>query len=71
MPGNYDASVIDEVFQVTGQQSIDLAKEMAQKEGIFVGISSGAAVYAALEVAKRPENAGKYILVVQLLCLLV
>ena len=60
VPENYDASVIDEVFKVTGQQSIDLARELAQKEGIFVGISSGAAVFAALEIAKRPENAGKY-----------
>lgn len=60
VPVNYDASVIDEVVQVTSQQSIDLARELAQKEGIFVGISSGASVFAAIEVARRPENAGEY-----------
>jgi cysteine synthase A len=61
IPENYDASAVDEVVTVTNQQAIDLAKELAQKEGVFVGISSGAAVYAALEVAKRPENAGNNI----------
>ena len=62
IPENYDASAVDEVVTVTNQQAIDFAKELAQKEGVFVGISSGAAVYAALEVAKRPENAGNNIL---------
>ena len=53
VPKNYDASVVDEVMQVDNETAMELTRELAQKEGVFVGISSGAAVKAAIEVAKR------------------
>ncbi len=64
IPVNYDASVVDEVITVSNQEAIDTAKELSLREGIFVGISSGAAVFGALQVAKRPENEGKMIVVI-------
>jgi cysteine synthase len=61
VPGNYDSAVVDEVVQVTSQQAIDAARDLARNEGIFVGISSGAAVTVGLTVASRPENAGELV----------
>lgn len=63
VPNTYDASVIDEVFDVDNDDAIRTGREVAQQEGLLVGISSGAALYAAIEVAKRPENKGKKIVV--------
>jgi cysteine synthase len=64
VPKNFERSVVDEIFPVKNDQAIGTAKELARKEGLIVGISSGAAVYAAAEIGKRPENAGKTIVVI-------
>lgn len=64
IPGVLDLSVIDEVITVTNDQAIDHARRIAKEEGMLVGISSGANVYAALQLARRPENKGKVIVTV-------
>jgi len=64
IPGNADTSLIDEVIQVPGEDAMAVARDIATKEGIFCGISSGAAVTAAIQVAKRPENSGKRIVLI-------
>ena len=64
IPDVLNVNVIDEVITVTNEDAFDMARRLAQEEGILCGISSGAAVWAALEVAKRSENRGKQIVVV-------
>lgn len=63
VPDNYNAGVVDEIFQVTNDQAFETARALARSEGLLVGISSGAAAYAATQIALRPENAGKTIVV--------
>ena len=64
IPGILDRDLIDEVITVTDEDAFNIMKDMARIEGLFVGISSGAAVYAALQLSKRIENTGKKIVVV-------
>jgi cysteine synthase A len=64
IPGNLETGLVDEVVQVTNDQAFEYARRLAKEEGILGGISSGAAAYAALEVAKRPESAGKLVVFV-------
>ncbi|MBA2941663.1 cysteine synthase A [Paenibacillus sp. CGMCC 1.16610] len=64
VPDNYDASLVDEVFSVSDEDAFATARALAKTEGLLVGISSGAAAYAATEIAKRPENKGKTIVVI-------
>ncbi|NLK76821.1 MAG: cysteine synthase A [Clostridiales bacterium] len=61
VPDTLNTKVYDQVFPVANEAAFDTAKEIAKTEGVLVGISSGAALYAALELAKKPENEGKTI----------
>jgi cysteine synthase A len=63
IPKNYNASVVDEILAVSNDQAILTSRQLAQQEGLLVGISSGAATYAATVLAQRPENKGKNIVV--------
>jgi cysteine synthase A len=64
IPGVLDTSVYDEVIRVKNDDAFEMARRMGREEGILVGISSGAAVWAALQVANRRENAGKLVVVI-------
>ncbi|MGI6451476.1 MAG: cysteine synthase A [Desulfitobacteriia bacterium] len=64
IPEVLNREIIDEVFRVTNDQAFKTGRRLAREEGMLVGISSGAAAYAAMEVAKRPENEGKLIVVI-------
>ncbi|HEU0007275.1 MAG TPA: cysteine synthase A [Terriglobia bacterium] len=64
VPEILNTQVIDEIIQVTNEQSIHTARRLIREEGLLVGISSGAAVWASLQVARRPENKGKLIVTV-------
>ena len=63
VPNTYNGNLIDEVFDVENDDAIRAGRELAKLDGLLVGISSGAAAYAATEIAKRPENKGKKIVV--------
>lgn len=64
IPKNLNTEIYDEVIAVSNQDSMDMTRRLAREEGVFAGISSGAAVWAALQVAKREENEGKMIVVI-------
>ena len=64
VPGNYNPSVVDEVMTITGDEAFEAARNLARDESILAGISSGAALAAALKLAKDPENEGKSIVCV-------
>ncbi|MFO5527456.1 MAG: pyridoxal-phosphate dependent enzyme, partial [Cuspidothrix sp.] len=65
IPAIYRSDLVDEIIQVTDEQAISYSRRLAKEEGLLSGISTGAALYAALQVAKRAENADKLIVMVQ------
>jgi len=64
IPGVLNTHIYDEIVRVKAEDAFDIARRMAKEEGLLVGISSGAATWAALQVSRRPENAGKLIVVI-------
>ncbi len=65
IPAIYQAELVDEVIQVTDEEAIAYSRRLAREEGLLSGISAGAALYAAIQVAQRPENADKLIVMIQ------
>ena len=63
MPDVLKTGIYDEIIPVSNENAFATGKRIGKSEGVLVGISSGAATYAAIELAKRPENAGKLIVV--------
>ena len=63
VPKNFNRALIDEILPVSNEDAFETARALAKEEGLLVGISSGAAAFAAADVAKRPEFAGKNIVV--------
>ena len=64
MPSILNTKIYDEIIRVKNDDAMQTARRMATEDGLLVGISSGAATWAAMEVAKRPENKGKLIIVI-------
>ncbi|MDR2605848.1 MAG: cysteine synthase A [Oscillospiraceae bacterium] len=64
VPNVLDLNLVDEIYKVLDDEAIDTARTLAQEEGLLVGISSGAAAFAAAHIAQRPENAGKTVLAI-------
>lgn len=64
IPGNYNPKVVDEVIKVPNEAAYEMTRKLAKEEGIFVGISSGAALWAAIQIAQRKESKGKRIVVI-------
>ncbi|WP_395090622.1 cysteine synthase A [Armatimonas sp.] len=64
VPKNLNPALVDETFPVSNEDAVAMARRVMREEGLAVGISSGAAIYAAIQVGKRPENAGKRIVVI-------
>jgi cysteine synthase A len=63
VPEVYNSEIVDEIFKVKNEEAFDVARSLSKTEGLLVGISSGAAAFAATQIAKRPENKGKTIVV--------
>ncbi len=63
VPDNFDRSVVDEILPISNEDALETGRALAREEGLLVGISSGAAAFAAITIAQRPENAGKNIVV--------
>ena len=64
IPGVVDLSLVDEIIKVTNEDALETGRRLAREEGLLVGISSGAAAFAAIQLAKREENKGKLIVVI-------
>ena len=63
VPDNFNRTIVDEIYKVRNEEAFETARKLASSEGLLVGISSGAAAFAATQIAKRPENKGKTIVV--------
>ena len=64
IPDNLNVSIIDDVIQVTDDDAMETARNAAKLDGLMIGISSGAAAWAAIQLGKKPENKGKLIVVI-------